>query len=119
MRHERLAIVLANVTVRLDPGLAPEITGELAALIIFNHDNHLTPIQNATDFRSVQRHNPFNSELIDHDAFFACEFFHRFPDCARGRAQPTSVTSACSGPTSFGGAMSLIAPWILRARLST
>ena len=33
--------------------------------------------------------------------------------------QPTSVTAAFSGPTSFGGAMSLIAAFILRPRFST
>src|SRR6184192_3711235 len=86
MRHERLAIVLANVTVRREAGFAPEITGELAALIILDQDHVFAAPENGADLRRVQRHNPFNGELIGHDAFFARQFFHRFADYARGRA---------------------------------
>src|SRR5215831_3847178 len=91
MRHERLAVVLADVTVRGETRFAPEITGELAAVIVLNQDNILTAPENGGDFCGVQRHNPFNGELIDHDAFFAREFFHRFPDYARSRAPTNQV----------------------------
>src|SRR5262245_38958382 len=84
--HEWLAVVLADVTVPREAGFAPEITGELATVIVLNHYDILTARKNGADFRRMQRHNPFNGELIGHDAFFACEFFHRFPDYARGRA---------------------------------
>src|SRR5215471_10071385 len=84
VRHERLAVVLADVTVRGETGFAPEITGELAALIVLNDDHILTAPENGADLRRVQRHNPFNGELIGYDAFFARKFFHRFPDYACG-----------------------------------
>src|SRR5437016_1360885 len=86
MRHERLAIVLANVTVRREAGFAPEITGELAALIILDQDHVFAAPENGADLRGVQGYNPFNGELIGHDAFFTRQFFDRFPDYARGRA---------------------------------
>src|SRR5207253_291852 len=84
VQHERLAVVLANVTVRGETGFAPEITRELAALVVLNNNDILTAPEYVADFCRMQRHNPFNGELISHDAFFAREFFHRFPDYARG-----------------------------------
>src|SRR6266487_1800619 len=86
VRHERFAVVLADVTVRGETGFAPEITSELPAVIVFNQDHVLTAYENGADLRRVQRHNPFNGDLIGHDAFFARQFFHRFADYARGRA---------------------------------
>src|SRR6476660_5559241 len=47
--HERFTVVLANVTVRGKTGFAPEITGELAALIVLNHDDILTAPENGAD----------------------------------------------------------------------
>src|SRR5438067_9212636 len=86
VRHERLAVVLADVTVRGETGFASEVTGELTTLIVLNHNHILTAPENFPDFRHVQRHNPFNRELIGHDPFFGCEFFHRFTDYPRSRA---------------------------------
>src|SRR5262249_4149050 len=86
VRHERFAVVLAYVTVRGKTGFASEITGELATLIVLNNDDILTAPENSADFRHVQRHNPFDGELIGYDAFFAREFFYRFADYACGRA---------------------------------
>src|SRR5437763_15442275 len=83
MRHERLAIVLANVTVRREAGFAPEITGELAALIILAQDHVFAAPENGADLRGGQGYNPFNGEVIGHDAFFTRQVFHRFPDYAR------------------------------------
>ena len=60
VRHEWLAVVLADVTVRIETGFAPEITGELAALIVLNQDHILTAPDNGTDLRRVQWHNPLN-----------------------------------------------------------
>src|SRR6266581_4673854 len=53
VRHERLAVVLADVTVRRETGFAPEITGELAALIVLNDDDILTALEYGADFRRV------------------------------------------------------------------
>src|SRR5436190_23701579 len=84
VRHERLSVVLADVTVRCETGFAPEITSELATLIILDQDHILTAPENGADLRRVQWHNPFNGKLIGHDAFLAREFFHRFPDYVSG-----------------------------------
>src|SRR5207247_11202648 len=84
VRHERLAVVLADVTVRGETGFAPEITGKLATLIVLNQDDILAASENGTDFHRVQWHNPFNGELIGPHAFFARPSSHRFPDYARG-----------------------------------
>src|SRR5713101_4467344 len=51
MRHERLAIVLTDVTARGETGFAPEITGELATLIVLNQDDIVTAPENGADFR--------------------------------------------------------------------
>jgi len=83
VRHERFAVVLADVAVPGEASFAPKIAGELAALIVLNHDDILTAPENGADFRRVQRHDPFDGELIGHDAFFAREFFYRFVDHAR------------------------------------
>src|SRR5206468_6823215 len=51
VRHERLAVVLADVTVRIETSFAPQITGELAALIVLNQDHILTAPENGADLR--------------------------------------------------------------------
>src|SRR5262249_51144806 len=78
----------ADMTVRLETGFTPEITGELATLIVLDQDHALAALKNGADLLRAQRHNPFDGELIGHDAFFAREFFHRFPDHA-GSGAPT------------------------------
>src|SRR5437870_11081719 len=55
VRHERLAVVLADVTVRIETGFAPEITGELAALIVLNQDDDLTSPENGAAIRTTER----------------------------------------------------------------
>src|SRR5262249_43752207 len=82
--HERFAVVLADVTGRSETGFAPKIPGELATLIVLNQDDILNAPENGADLRRVQRHNPFNGELIGYDAFFARKFFHRFQNYACG-----------------------------------
>jgi hypothetical protein len=49
MGHERFAVVLADVAVRVEAGLAPEITGELAAVIVLNHDDMFALREDAAD----------------------------------------------------------------------
>src|ERR1700720_684933 len=84
VRAERFAVVLADVTVCSETGFAPKITGELAALIVLNQDHILAAPENGADLRRVQRHDPPNGELIGNYAFFAGQFFRRFPDDAFG-----------------------------------
>src|SRR2546428_13554281 len=80
VRHERPAVVLADETARGETGFAPEITGELATLIVLNQDDILTAPENGADLRRLQRHNPFDGAPIGHNALFASQLFYRFPD---------------------------------------
>ena len=41
VRHERFAVVLADVAVRVEAGLAAEIAGELAAVVVLDDDDVL------------------------------------------------------------------------------
>ena len=41
VRHEWFAVVLADVAVRVEAGLAPEIAGELAAVVVLDDDDIL------------------------------------------------------------------------------
>src|SRR5438477_5061578 len=87
MRHERFAIVLADVALREEPSLAPEVTGELAAVGVLNNNDILLP-KDAADLSGVERNNPLYLKLVGHDSFFAGEFFYRFADHAVGRTPP-------------------------------
>src|SRR5438093_13498317 len=57
VRHERFAVVLADVTVRSETGFAPEITGELSAVIVLNQDHILAAPENGADLRRAKWHN--------------------------------------------------------------
>src|SRR5437762_13329059 len=74
--HERLAVVLAYVTARIEPGFAPEITGELAALIVLNQNYILAAPEYGADLGRVPWHVSFIGELLGHDTFFARQFFY-------------------------------------------
>ena len=84
MRHERFAVVLADVTVRVEAGFAPEITGELAAMIVLDHDDILALRENALISAACSGTIHLICELIGHDSFFAGQFFHRFENHALG-----------------------------------
>src|SRR5437764_7476774 len=118
MGHEGFAVVLADVTLGVEPGLAPEIAGELAAVSVLNNDDILLP-KDPADLSGVEGNDPFYLKVVGHDAFFAGEFLDGFANHALGRAPADNVTAAFSGPKSFDGAISLIAACILRPRFST
>ena len=84
MRHERFAVVLADVALRVEAGLAPEITGELAAVAVLDNNDILLP-EDAADLRGVEWNDPFDVKLIGHDSFFAGEFLDGFANHAFGR----------------------------------
>src|SRR2546427_8767446 len=96
MGHERFAVVLADVALRVEPGLAPEISGELATVSVLNHNDILLP-EDATDLSGVERNNPFNLKLIGHDSLFAGEFFYRFANHAVGRTPPNQCNGGVFG----------------------
>ena len=85
MRHERFAVVLADVAVRVEAGLAPEVTGELAAVVVLDNDDLLAAREDAADLRGVERDDPFDVKLIGHDSFLAGEFLDGFANHALGR----------------------------------
>src|SRR5438552_9951874 len=100
MRHERFAVVLADVTLRIEAGLASEITGELAAVSVLNHNDILLP-EDAADLSGVEWNNPFYLKMIGHDSFFSGELFYRFADHAVGRTPPDQCNSSVFGSEKF------------------
>src|SRR5512141_702796 len=80
MWHERLAVILANMTVGDDTGLRPQITRELAAVIVFDDDGFTTLYQSRNDRFAMQRHEPFDLQLIGRDAFLVRQLLYRFLD---------------------------------------
>src|SRR5437764_4989938 len=77
MGHEGFAVVLADVALRVEPGLAPEVTGELAAVSVLNNNDILLP-KDPADLSGVEGNDPPDLKLIGHDAFFAGEFLEGF-----------------------------------------
>jgi len=119
VRHERFAVVFADVPVRGRAGLGAQVTGELAAVIILDDDDPLALRKNTRHHVGVERHNPLDVQLIRHNALLAGELFDRFANDPFVEPQPTSVTWAFSGPTSLAEQWRARAVCNLRARFST
>src|SRR5262249_60917764 len=73
MRHEWFTVVLADISVRSNAGLAPKIPRKLSTLVILDYDDSFAPGKQTADLVRVQRENPFDRQLIGHDPFFARE----------------------------------------------
>src|ERR1041385_8190721 len=73
MRHERLAVVLANMAVRGEAGFRAQVAGELAAVIVLHDDHLLAAREDAHHFLGVKRNNPLDGQLVGHNAFLAGE----------------------------------------------
>src|SRR5437764_2763357 len=100
MGHEGFAGVLADVTLGVEPGLAPEIAGELAAVSVLNHDDILLP-KDPADLSGVEGNDPFYLKVVGHDAFFAGEFLDGFTNHALGRAPADESDSGILGTEKF------------------
>src|SRR2546429_8732985 len=85
MGHEGFAVVLADVALGVEAGLAPQVTGELAAVGVLNNNDILLP-KDPADLSGVEGNDPFYLKLVGHDAFFAGEFLDGFANHALGRA---------------------------------
>src|SRR5256714_10175896 len=96
MGHERFAVVLADVTLRVEPGLAPEIAGELAAVSVLNYNDILLP-KDPADLSGVEGNDPFYLKVVGHDAFFAGKFLDGFTNHALGRAPADESDSGILG----------------------
>src|SRR5712672_2124568 len=90
--QEGLAVVLADVSVGEDPCLGAQVPRELAAVVVLHDDDLARLPQRPLDGLDVQGHHPLHLVV----------------------AQPTSVTSASSGPVRRGGSMRARAPSIFR-----
>ena len=87
MRHERLAVVLADVTVGGDAGLAPQVAVELSRVVVFDDEGLPRPRKRLGDGLGVERQDPLDGEPVDLHAV-GLELFHRLRDDA-GRGTPT------------------------------
>src|SRR5438552_3319194 len=100
MGHEGFAVVLADVALRVEPGLAPEIAGELAAVSVLNHNDILLP-KDPADLSGVEGNDPFYLKVVGHDAFFAGEFLDGFTNHAFGRTPAYQRNGGVFGAEKF------------------
>src|SRR5438105_12820872 len=100
MGHEGFAVVLANVTLRVEAGLAPQVTGELAAVSVL-HNNDILLAKDPADLSGVEGNDPSYLKLIGHDALFAGEFLDGFAYHALGRAPADQCDGGVLGTEKF------------------
>src|SRR5438046_1794655 len=100
MGHERFAVVLADVTLGVEPGLASEVTGELAAVGVLNNNDILLP-KDPADLSGMEGNDPSYLKLIGHDAFFAGEFLDGFANHALGRTPADQGDGSVLGSEKF------------------
>src|SRR5207253_3903860 len=100
MGHEGFAVVLADVAVRVEPSLAPEISGELAAVGVLNYNDILLP-KDPADLSGVEWNDPSDLKLVGHDPFFAGEFLDGFTDHTIGRSPADQGDGGVFGPEKF------------------
>src|SRR5947199_349643 len=70
MRHERFAIVLADVAIRDIARLTSEVARELSAVVVFHDDGVLRKLEDVQNSFPVQRNEPPDLELIGGDTAF-------------------------------------------------
>src|SRR5207237_5848621 len=75
MRHERFAIVLADVAVRDVACFASEVAGELSAIVVLDDDGELRSLQDVQNAFPMKRNKPSDLELICGDARFIQDFY--------------------------------------------
>src|SRR6266404_769659 len=84
MRHKRFAVVFADVAGRDEAGFGAEVARELSTVVVLHDNGRLALRQDRQDLVRVQRHEPFDLQVVGHDAFFAREVLARFTDDALG-----------------------------------
>src|SRR5215469_14567527 len=67
--HEWLAIVLSDVAIRYETGLASQIARELPAVVVFNDDRVFRILEDLENLITVQGHEPPHLQLIRCNAF--------------------------------------------------
>src|SRR5204863_9200166 len=101
MRHEWFAVVLANVTGRVETGLASEIAGELAAIAVLDDDDMLAPRKDAGDLSGVEWNNPLDVKVIGHNSFLASELLDGFENHAVRRTPSNQSDRSVFGTDEF------------------
>src|SRR5579859_4003056 len=86
MRPKRLAVVFADMAVRGKAGFRPQVTGELARIVVLD-DYHAAALgEDATDVLGVEWDDPLNLKVIRDNAFIRCELLQRLPNNTLSRA---------------------------------
>src|SRR5437867_9644272 len=87
MGHERLAVILTDITIGNVACFAPEIARELSAVIVLDNDRALSRgLQEFDDRFPMQRNEPANLKLIGGYAF-GIENLHGLTDHALRRSE--------------------------------
>ncbi len=71
VRHERLSVVFANVSIGHEAGLTSQVAGELPTEVVFHDDGVACILQDVDDCVAMQRHQPANLQLIGGDSLLA------------------------------------------------
>src|ERR1019366_9231602 len=71
VREERLAVVLADVSVGHEAGLAAEVARELSAVIVLDDDGVFGLAEDVDDGVAMQRNEPADGQVVDRDAGLA------------------------------------------------
>jgi hypothetical protein len=103
MRHEWFAVVLADVAVRVEAGLASQIAGELTAVVVLDENDSLALGKDASNFIGVKWNNPPYLEMISYDSLLAGQFFDRFTNHPVGRAPSDKRDGRVLGAEKSGG----------------
>src|SRR5258708_2606387 len=74
VRHKWFPVVLADVSIGHEAGFAPQVAGELAAVVVLDDDRVPRAFQNLENRRAVQRHQPADLELIGGNALLSQDF---------------------------------------------
>src|SRR5260370_8175550 len=74
MRHERFAVVLANVAAGHKAGFAAQVARELAAVVVLHDDGMPRAPQDFENGFAMPRHKPANLELVGTDSLFPQNF---------------------------------------------
>src|SRR4030095_10246432 len=95
MRHKRLAIVLADMTVGDIAGLASEIARELPGVVVFHEDGMFRRLEDVHDGFSLEGHEPPDLKLVRRDAIVLQDLYC-FANDSVGRA-PTNQSDVRAG----------------------
>src|SRR5258708_38397539 len=71
--HERFPVVLSDIPVRYEAGLAAQVAGELAAVVVLHNNRMPRAFEDVLNRVAVQRYEPANLELIGRNALLGAD----------------------------------------------